>query len=77
VAQGRGTGILEICTEWPGPWPEERRRTSAATVASSAKALLKNAEGKTWPVELEEIMVVCFCPLDGLKVCEGQLFRGG
>jgi hypothetical protein len=55
VAQGRGTGILEICTEWPGPWPEERRRTSAATVASSAKALLKNAEGKTWPVELEEI----------------------
>jgi hypothetical protein len=33
----------------------ETQNISAATVASSAKALLKNAEGKTWPVELEEI----------------------
>ncbi|GJM93277.1 hypothetical protein PR202_ga09822 [Eleusine coracana subsp. coracana] len=34
---------------------EESRRTSENTVSSSAKFILSNAEGNTWPVELDEI----------------------
>ncbi|PUZ54983.1 hypothetical protein GQ55_5G175700 [Panicum hallii var. hallii] len=57
--------------------PEERRRTSAATVASSAKALLKNAEGKTWPVELEEIDGRVFLTTGWSKFVKGNCLGEG
>ncbi|CAO1945135.1 unnamed protein product [Urochloa humidicola] len=56
---------------------EERRRTSGAAVTSSAKLLLKNAEGKTWPVDLEEIDGRMFLTTGWTKFVEANCLREG
>ncbi|CAO1945823.1 unnamed protein product [Urochloa humidicola] len=57
--------------------PEERCRTSGAAVPSSAKLLLKNAEGKTWPVDLEEIDGRMFLTTGWTMFVEGNCLGEG